>query len=198
MILQRFKRKGGAIVSALSADEVDLLSSLTEQLIEMVSDGQPDQLGAEPAPAADDDPFARWARELEQTEDESSVPEDPVLQRLFPTAYPKDEEAASDFRRLTERDLRSTKLTEARTVLRRLAETEHGRVPLRIPVAESGAWLRTLTSLRLAVATRLGITDAATAEEVAAVPPDDPRAFMASVYEWLGFAQETMIMAMDR
>jgi len=198
VILQRFKRKGGAIVSALSADEVDLLSSLTEQLIEMVSDGQPDQLGAEPAPAADDDPFARWARELEQTEDESSVPEDPVLQRLFPTAYPKDEEAASDFRRLTERDLRSTKLTEARTVLRRLAETEHGRVPLRIPVAESGAWLRTLTSLRLAVATRLGITDAATAEEVAAVPPDDPRAFMASVYEWLGFAQETMIMAMDR
>ena len=58
------------------------------------------------------------------------------------------------------------------------------------------AWLRTLTSVRLAVATRLGITDAETAERLAELPDDDPRSFLASVYDWLGFAQETMVNAL--
>ena len=50
--------------------------------------------------------------------------------------------------------------------------------------------------MRIAVATRLGITDAESAEELSQLPDDDPRAFMASVYDWLGFAQETMISAL--
>ncbi len=189
------------IVTSLTADEVDLLTSLVGQLVEMVSGGQPEQFGR-PEPTApgepEADPFVQWARELEQPDDTPEVPDDPALQRLFPTAYPADAEAAADFRRFTERDLRTTKVTEATTVLRRLAETEQGKQQLRIPAAESDAWLRTLTGVRLAVATRLGITDAAAAEELAAIPPHDPRAFMASVYEWLGFAQETLIMALER
>ena len=55
---------------------------------------------------------------------------------------------------------------------------------------------QTLTSVRLAVATRLGISDAETADELAGLPEDDPRTFMVSVYDWLGFAQETMISAL--
>ncbi|WP_161606025.1 DUF2017 domain-containing protein [Microlunatus speluncae] len=197
--MQRFKRKGGVIVTSLSADEVELLTSLVGQLVEMVSGGQPEQFGRpEPSPAGETDPFVQWARELEQPDDTPEVPDDPALQRLFPTAYPADAEAAADFRRFTERDLRATKVTEATTVLRRLAETEQGRNQLRIPADESDAWLRTLTGVRLAVAARLGITDAAAAEELAAIAPHDPRAFMASVYEWLGFAQETLIMALER
>jgi hypothetical protein len=47
--------------------------------------------------------------------------------------------------------------------------------------------------VRLAVATRLGITDADSAEELAELPDEDPRAFMVSVYDWLGFAQETLL-----
>jgi Domain of unknown function (DUF2017) len=46
------------------------------------------------------------------------------------------------------------------------------------------------------VATRLGISDAQAADELSALPEDDPRSFMASVYDWLGFAQETMINAL--
>jgi hypothetical protein len=53
-----------------------------------------------------------------------------------------------------------------------------------------------LTSVRLAVATRLGIKDAAAADELAALPDEDPRSFMVSVYDWLGFAQETLINAL--
>ena len=46
------------------------------------------------------------------------------------------------------------------------------------------------------MATRLGISDAQMADELAELPADDPRTFMVSVYDWLGFAQETMISAL--
>ena len=84
----------------------------------------------------------------------------------------------------------------AQVVLRRLSETEQGARDVRIPADEVDQWLRTLTSVRLAVATRLGITDTESAEELAELPETDPRAFMLSVYDWLGFAQETLISAL--
>jgi hypothetical protein len=118
------------------------------------------------------------------------------LKRLFPDAYPGDSEASSEFRRFTQRDLRTKKATEALTVRAGLERTEGGAYEVRIPVEEADAWLRTLTSLRLAVAIRLGITDAESADELADLPEDDPRAFMASVYDWLGFAEETLISAL--
>ena len=92
--------------------------------------------------------------------DEPEVSEDPVLKRLFPSAYPNDPAAASDFRRFTERDLRVQKVAEAQVVLDRLEATALGAHDLKIPRDETDAWLRTLTSVRLAVATRLGISDA--------------------------------------
>ena len=44
-------------------------------------------------------------------------PEDPVLARLLPDAYRDDPEAAGEFRRYTEQDLRSGKVAAAQTVL---------------------------------------------------------------------------------
>ncbi|MDX6322618.1 MAG: hypothetical protein QOF52_2476, partial [Propionibacteriaceae bacterium] len=38
--------------------------------------------------------------------------------------------------------------------------------------------------------------DAESADELAELPEDDPRAFMVSVYDWLGFAQETLVTAL--
>ena len=119
-----------------------------------------------------------------------------MLKRLFPNAYPDDPAASSDFRRFTERELKAKKVADAQVVLDRLAGTEQGRRELRIPPDEVDAWLRTLTSVRLAVATRLGITDAETADQLSELPTEDPRTFMVSVYDWLGFAEETMISAM--
>ena len=48
------------------------------------------------------------------------------------------------------------------------------------------------------MAVRLGISDADSADELADLPEDDPRAFMASIYDWLGFAEETLISALYR
>jgi hypothetical protein len=191
--MRKFSRRRGMITTQLSAYEVELLTSLVKQLVELVSDGEP--AGFPSGPEAED-PFDALVADLEVDPDEPEVSEDPVLKRLFPDAYPHDTTASSEFRRFTERDLRATKVAEAQVVLDRLAATELGARDLRIPREEVEAWLRTLTSVRLAVATRLGISDAAAADELSALPEDDPRSFMVSVYDWLGFAQETMINAL--
>ena len=181
------------IITQLSAYEVELLSSLIMQLIELVSDGEPEGFATTAEPA---DPFEEIVKGLEGNPDEPAESEDPVLKRLFPDAYPHDVAAAADFRRFTERGLKATKVAEAHVVLDRLAATELGAHDLKIPRDEVESWLRTLTSVRLAVAIRLGIHDAASADELAALPDEDPRSFMVSVYDWLGFAQETLISAL--
>lgn len=50
------------------------------------------------------------------------------------------------------------------------------------------AWLRTLTSVRLVMATRLGIVDDDDER------PDDPRF---GVYDWLGFRLEGLLQALE-
>lgn len=192
--IKRFQRKRGMISTQLSDYEVELLSSLVRQLIELVSDGEP----KEPTPPPEDlaDPFDELVKDLQADPDQPEISDDPVLKRLFPNAYPHDAHASSDFRRFTERDLKSKKVTEAQVVLDRLGQTGLGSRDLRIPPAEADIWLRTLTSVRLAVATRLDITDAESVDRLAELPDDDPRAYMVSVYEWLGFAQETLISAL--
>jgi Domain of unknown function (DUF2017) len=191
--MKKFHRRRGMIVTQLSPYEVQLLASLIMQLIELVSDGEPEGFATTAQP---DDPFEEIVRDLEGEPDEPGPLEDPVLKRLFPDAYPHDPGAAADFRRFTERNLKAMKVTEAQVVLDRLATTELGTRDLKIPADEVESWLRTLTSVRLAVATRLGIKDAADADELAVLPDEDPRSFMVSVYDWLGFAQETLISAL--
>jgi hypothetical protein len=191
--VKKFHRRRGVIITQLSAYEVELLASLIMQLIELISAGEPEGF-ATPTPA--DDTFEEIVKNLEGEPDEPGPLEDPVLKRLFPDAYPEDTAASADFRRFTERDMKATRVAEARVVLERLATTELGARDLKIPANEVESWLRTLTSVRLAVATRLGIRDAAAADDLAALPDDDPRSFMVSVYDWLGFAQETLISAL--
>jgi hypothetical protein len=202
--MRKFKRRGDVISSELSSDEVRLLESLFHQLIDMLQgsadSGEPaeetQQSGAENGPSsAEDESFAAWARELA---DDTPVeaPQDPVIARLLPDAYPNDPKASAEFRRLTDRDLRDKKVQDAQTALAHLAQTQDGTRDLQIPVAEVDHWLRGLTNVRIAVAGRLGITDDTSAEELAQVSEDDPRAFMASVYDWLGYAQETLVMAL--
>lgn len=191
--MKRFHRKRGMITTQLSGYEVELLSSLVVQLVELVSDGEPE--GFVPAAAAAD-PFEQLVQDLQADPDEPEISDDPVIRRLFPNAYPHDAAASSDFRRFTERDLKSKKVTEAKVVLAGLSGTDLGVRDLRIPSGEADAWLRTLTSVRLAVAARLDITDSESAERLAELPDDDPRSFLVSVYDWLGFAQETLISAL--
>src|SRR6478736_5223365 len=83
-------RKSDRVIATFSGFEADLLRSLASQMVELLRNER-----AEPA-APSADPFDAMMAEFSGA---ASPPEDPVLARLFPTAYPDDEEAASDFRR---------------------------------------------------------------------------------------------------
>ncbi len=175
--------------------EVELLRSLVGQLLELVHD--------EPEAKESDD---GWAAALGLAdEDTPARPTDPVLLRLFPDGYNGDDESASDFRRFTERGLREAKAGTAATVLTSLATSEgmnpeerrpRDKTRVELNAEEADAWLRTLTDLRLALGTRLGISDD-DEDEWANLSDDDPRRHIHDVYDWLGWLQETLVRTLS-
>ena len=185
------RRKGGA-VAAFTGFEADLLRSLAAQLVELLRNEVA-------APSAGDDP-------LEQLLDFSgptTEPEDPVLARLFPTAYPDDEEAAGEFRRFTEGSLRDHKARAAVQVIDCLEEaglpTELGEDGLVVDVEldrdQSVTWMKSFTDIRLALATRLGVEEG-DEDYWAALPDEDPRSQAHDIYEWVGYLPETLVDAL--
>ncbi len=150
-------------------------------------------------PRDDQDPFEA----MMDFSGPTSEPEDPVLARLFPTAYSEDEEAASEFRRFTEGTLRDGKARAAITIIDALEEaglppqlTEDGLiidVELDPPMAE--VWMRSFTDLRLALATRLGVEED-DEDYWLALPDDDPRAQAHDIYDWVGYLQETLVQSL--
>jgi len=124
-------------------------------------------------------------------------PDDPAVERLFPDVYPEDPEAAAEFRRFTEADLKTAKLDQAKTVLSDLLESG-GEV--RLAEEQADVWLRALTDVRLALGTRLGITDdteiEAELDEAVGRDPRSPRVGQLSVYAYLSFLQESLVGAL--
>ena len=186
-----FRRtRDGAFTCTLHGAEADLLRSLVSQLLELLADGEPQVTSV-------GDP-------LEQVLDLASPepPSDPVLRRLFPDAY-SDEAAASDFRRYTERGIRETKRRNALVVLTDLDRAEPaGREPddrrvVRVDARDGEAWMRSLTDLRLALGTRLGLEQDVEPEWLHGAG-DDPRRYVYGVYEWLGWLQDTLVRAVMR
>jgi hypothetical protein len=123
--------------------------------------------------------------------------EDPVVGRLFPDVYPKDARDSAEFRRFTEGDLKTAKIDQAAAILAGLPEEGHGEVRLDAESAE--AWLRALNDARLALGTRLDLTDDTMLEhELEEAMRDDPasaRVFQLSVYSYLGYLQESLLDA---
>ena len=134
----------------------------------------------------------------------TTEPDDPVLARLFPTAYPDDEEASAEFRRFTEGTLRDGKARAAITIIDGLEDaglppelTEEGLmidVELDQPTAET--WMRSFTDLRIAMATRLVVEEGDEAYWNS-LPDDDPRAQAHDIYDWVGYLQETLVHALS-
>ena len=149
-------RRGGGAGATVTGFEADLLRSLESQLVELLRNEVA-------APNESDDP-------LEQLMDFSgptTEPDDPVLARLFPTAYPDDEESAGEFRRFTEGGLRDSKAKAAALVNDTLEEAglpaeldQDGlQVEVELDRAAAVTWMRSFTDVRLALATRLGIEE---------------------------------------
>jgi hypothetical protein len=181
-------RRSGSSVATFTVFEADLLRSLAAQLIELLRN--------EAATTAHGtDPLER----LLDFSGPTTEPEDPVLARLFPTAYPDDEEAAGDFRRFTEGTLRDGKAGAAATIIDALeeaglpSEPEDGLfIDVELDDAAAMTWMRSFTDMRLAIATRLGVEEG-DEEFWFSLPDDDPRAQVHEIYDWLGFLQETLV-----
>ncbi|MEW2562670.1 DUF2017 domain-containing protein [Streptomyces griseorubiginosus] len=186
---------GGGAAVALDEVEISIIRSLAVQLLELIGPG--------PAEDAPDDPLAELF-----AEGPSEPPSDPVLKRLFPDAYSDPEgtpEAAaaeeqraysSEFRRYTENDLRAGKRENALAVVRTLDALQvsgDGGAVLKLSADESRQWLGALNDLRLAIGSRLDITDEEDTDLLYRLPDEDPRKPMVMAYLWLGGLQETLV-----
>lgn len=184
-------RRSKRIIANFSGFEADLLRSLAAQLVELLRN--------ESAAPVEQDPLEA----LLDFSGPTTEPEDPVLKRLFPTAYTQDEEAAAEFRRFTEGGLRDGKAASAVTIIDTLEEaglppelTENGLViDVELDEPTALAWLRSFTDLRLALATRLEVEEG-DEEYWASLPEDDPRGQAHDIYDWVGYLQETLVRAL--
>jgi hypothetical protein len=187
-------RRSGRVIATFTGFEADLLRSLASQMVELLRNER-----AEPA-APTADAFEAMMAEFSGA---TTIPEDPVLARLFPTAYTDDEESAADFRRFTESGLRDGKAAAAGSIIDTLEDaglppelTEDGLViDVELTHADAEAWMRAFTDIRLALATRLGV-EAGDEHYWHSLPDDDPRAQAHDIYEWVGYLQETVVEAL--
>lgn len=185
-------RRSGRIIANFTGLEAELLRSLASQLVELLRNEAA-------VPDEDRDPFEA----LMDFSGPTNAPEDPVLARLFPSAYLDDDEASSEFRRFTEGSLRDGKARAAISIIDGLEEAGlpsqldedglHFDVELDEPTAET--WMRSFSDLRLALATRLGVEEDDEARWQA-LPDDDPEAQAHDIYEWVGYLQETLVLAL--
>jgi hypothetical protein len=122
---------------------------------------------------------------------------DPVLERLFPPAYPEAEDVDRDaeYHRLVHDDLLQEKLANLDVVTSTL---DRGTPSLRrwtidLTEDEAGSWLGALNDLRLALGVRLGITEDFDGD----IDPSDPQAPALRVLSYLGWVEENLVEALS-
>jgi hypothetical protein len=121
--------------------------------------------------------------------DADDVAGDPVLDRLFPPGHRSDREMAEDYRELTEESLRGGKADDL-AMVRATLPVDGGEI--RLDDEQAGAWLRTSNDLRLALGTRLDISEDTE-------PPEDivdEDGHQLAVYYWLTAVQGSLVDAL--
>ena len=168
----------GRVVLRVDQVERGLLMSVARQVMDLV---QP----AEASP--DQDPLAA---QLGWVDGDVGISDDPAVARLLPDAY-DDPDDARDFRRFTENDLRQSKMQHAMTVVEEIERSGE-----KVAVTSTDSWLGLLNDARIAIGTRIQISED-NHEELAGLPDGDPRSGLFHVYDWLTFLQESLVRCMD-
>lgn len=199
---------GPTYVAALEPAERTVLLDVVDGVVELLG-GRAGRAGrgvAEPRagqledPVADplEDPLEDPLRALRLGAGPVSTPTDPALLRLLPDAA-ADRWLAAELRRLTESDLRGTKLNH---LARLRAAIEDARPDLAVVPRDAPAVAAALTDLRLVLASRLGVQSDADADAVydlaaqdgpAATQPEATARFLAAVYAVLTELQESLV-----
>ena len=203
-----FRRKGrgraASYVARLDPLERATVAGLMDQVHDLLEPPPPTTVG--PGSEGQVDEFAAIVAGLGMgvtvaAEDQadlvaSGAGRDPALDRLLPTANLQDDEAAAEFRRLTETGLRQRKaagLALAASLLR-----VEDKVVL--DEASARAFLTALTDVRLVLGERMGLRTDEDLEALEAaageLDPDDPLGYALAVYDFLTWFQETLASAM--
>jgi len=186
-------RRQGAVYVVLAPPFAALLANLTRQLIELLRDGEA---------TTSEDPLEAMVG----MDGPRDVPDDPALLRLLPDAHREDPDASSEFRRLTERTLRDSKVNDATVLLETLDVTDGSAAgddedeadyEFELDREQVRSWLRCITDLRLTLAERLGVT-VDDDEYWAALEPDDERLPVYEIYGWLGYLLESLLDAAQK
>jgi hypothetical protein len=179
--MSNFEKVGDGYSLDLTLDEAQILINLVEQLLELLGEG--DFFHHYDS----SDPLAQ----LLAMPSEIVTPDDPVLLRLLPNAY-TDPEAASDFRRYTEPQLRGAKQKNLRLVREQLTVLVDEKLGGVIEDIEADVWLKALNDLRIALSIRLEISETSF-ETFELLPDEDPQKPVYAVYFWLGWLQENLL-----
>ena len=179
--MSNFEKVGDGYSLDLTLDEAQILINLVEQLLELLGEG--DFFHHYDS----SDPLAQ----LLAMPSEIVTPDDPVLLRLLPNAY-TDPEAASDFRRYTEPQLRGAKQKNLRLVREQLTVLVDENLGGVIEEIEADVWLKALNDLRIALSIRLEISGTSF-ETFELLPDEDPQKPVYAVYFWLGWLQENLL-----
>ena len=119
---------------------------------------------------------------------EADVPRaDPVIARLFPDAY-EDPEHSQSYHDMVGDELLREKLRALAAVSESLGPSGFASVDLDDDLVT--AWLSWLTDVRLAIGTRLGVTEETMGDDP---DPKSPDAQAYGVLHWLGWIQESII-----
>lgn len=195
------KSRHGLFSITLHVAEADLLASLAREVVELLEVPEPPVRSVDPLAAelglTDLPGFGHSFDDLPDlgADGPTTAPEDEVLRRLFPDAYAaQDPQASADFRRFTERGLRERKAAAARGMLATLDPVvgQGGRVQLDADGART--WLAALNDIRLALGTRLGVSEDRDPEEDLA--QDDPARWAWAVYDFTTHLQETLVRSL--
>jgi uncharacterized protein DUF2017 len=160
--VSRFKRlRAGAVQATLEPTEVELLRALAQELRTLY--------------VADDD-------------------EDPVYDRLFPRAYldPTQEEAEKEWQEMVHPELLRDRLDALDAIATSLDRGGPHRDKLRTELTadETQSWLGVLNDARLALGTRLQVTE--DMDDIT-LDPSDPKTPTIAAYMWLTEVQADLL-----
>jgi len=113
----------------------------------------------------------------------SDGPTDPV-RRLFPTAYPSDEQLEADYQSLVADDLLRTRLADLEAV-------ETTAMNATLTESDLTKWMKAINGIRLVLGTQLDVS-----EETIAPEDDDPSAPTFALYEYLGYLTENIVQVL--
>jgi len=196
----------GSYVAELDGHERAVIAAVVADVIELLGATRP-ELGALATRAVDPpgpDPLAQLRIRTQDVE----PPADTAVRRLLPDASTQDPDVAAEFRRLTEDDLRTTKVAHLRALWDALVDGVGDGWPdgpLVVAPAAADGLAAALTDVRLVLADRLGLQDDEAAEalvdEVTAGDAAEGdvgehvqvRRYLGAVFATVGWLQETLM-----